>query len=67
MAHGSLLCYDSLCSMLGVVERDFVPSVGVHPEHRLTTDHEHQRSWDVLVCIPIIDSQVTIHVSQCTF
>ena len=38
----SLLCYHSLCSMLGAVEQDFVPSVGVHPEHRVTTDHEHQ-------------------------
>ena len=28
--------------MLGAVERDFVPSVGVHPEHRVTTNHEHQ-------------------------
>ena len=28
--------------MLGAVERDFVTSVGVHPEHRVTTDHEHQ-------------------------
>ena len=28
--------------MLGVVERDFIPSIGVHPEHRVTTDHEHQ-------------------------
>ena len=36
------LCYHTLCSMLGAVERDFVPSVGVHPEHRVTTDHEHQ-------------------------
>ena len=42
MAHRSLLCYHSFCSMLGAMERDFVPSVGVHPEHRVTTDHEHQ-------------------------
>ena len=42
MAHRSLLCYHSLCSMLGAVEWDFVPSVGVHPEHRVTTDHKHQ-------------------------
>ena len=42
MAHQSLLCCHSLCSMLGAVERDFVPSVGVHPEHRVTTNHEHQ-------------------------
>ena len=42
MAHPSMLCYHSLCSMLGAVERDFVPSVGVHPEHRVTSDHEHQ-------------------------
>ena len=42
MAHPSPLCYHNLCSMLKVVERDFVPSVGVHPEHRVTSDHEHQ-------------------------
>ena len=42
MAHPSLLCYHTLCSMLGALERDFVPSVVVHPEHRVTSDHEHQ-------------------------
>ena len=42
VARRSLLCYHSLCSMLGSVGRDFVPSVGVHLEHRVTTDHEHQ-------------------------
>ena len=42
MAHLSLLYYHTLCSMLGAVERDFVPSVDVHPEHRVTSDHEHQ-------------------------
>ena len=42
MAHQSLLCYHSLCSMLGAVEWDFVPSVGVHPEHRAKNDYEHQ-------------------------
>ena len=42
MAHPSLLCYHTLCSMLGAVERDFVPSIDVHPEHRVTSDHEHQ-------------------------
>ena len=42
VAHQSLLCYPSLCSMLGAVERDFVPSGGVHPENRVTNDHEHQ-------------------------
>ena len=42
MAHLSLLCYHTLCSMLEAVEWDFVPSVGVHPEHRVTTSHEHQ-------------------------
>ena len=41
MAHPSLLCYHTLCSMLGAVERDFVPSVDVHPERRVTSDHEH--------------------------
>ena len=62
MAHRSLLCFHSLYSMLGAVERDFVPSVGVHLGHWVTTDHEHQRSWDVLVWIIIINSQVSIHV-----
>ena len=28
--------------MLGSMERDFVPSIDVHPEHRVTSDHEHQ-------------------------
>ena len=42
MAHRSLLCYHSLCNMLGAVERDFVPFVGVHPEHRVMSDLEHQ-------------------------
>ena len=42
MAHPNPLCYHSLCSMLGAVERDSVPSVDVHPEHRVTSDHEHQ-------------------------
>ena len=28
--------------MFVAVEQDFVSSVGVHPEHRVTTDHEHQ-------------------------
>ena len=42
MAHPSLLCYHTLYSMLGVVEQDFVPSVDVHPEHQVTSDHEHQ-------------------------
>ena len=41
MAHPSLLCYHTLCSMLGAVERNFVPSVDVHPERRVTSDHEH--------------------------
>ena len=41
MAHPSLLYYHTLCSILGAVERDFVPSVDVHPERRLTSDHEH--------------------------
>ena len=28
--------------MLGAMEQDFVPSVDVHPEHRVTSDQEHQ-------------------------
>ena len=42
MAHPSLLYYHTLCSILGAVERDFVPSVDVHLEHRVTSDHEHK-------------------------
>ena len=42
MAHRSLLYCHSLCNILGAVERDFVPSIGFHPEHRVTTDHEHK-------------------------
>jgi len=42
VAYPSLLCYHTLCSMLGAVERDFVPSVDVYLEHRVTSDHEHQ-------------------------
>ena len=41
MAHPSMLCYHTLCSMLGAVERDFVPSNDVHPERQVTSDHEH--------------------------
>ena len=41
MAHPSLLCYHTLCCMLGAVERDFFPSVDVHLERRVTSDHEH--------------------------
>ena len=41
VAHPSLLCYHTLCSMLGAVEWDSIPSVDVHPEHRVTSDHEH--------------------------
>ena len=42
MAHPSLQCYHTLCSMLGAMERDFVPSIDVHPEHQVRSDHEHQ-------------------------
>ena len=42
MAHRSLLRCHSLYSMLGAVERDFVPSVSVHPGHPVTTNHELQ-------------------------
>ena len=42
MAHPSLLCYHTLCSMLRAVEQDFVPSVDVHPVHQVTYDHERQ-------------------------
>ena len=41
MAHPSLRCYHTLRNMLGAVERDFVPSIDVHPERRVTSDHEH--------------------------
>ena len=30
-----------LYCMFGAVERDFVPSIDVHLEHRVTSDHEH--------------------------
>ena len=42
MAHRSLLGFHSLCSMLGAMERDFVPYVDFHPEYRVITNHEHQ-------------------------
>lgn len=42
VAHRSLVYCHSLCSILEDVERDFVPFVGFHPEHRVITDHEHQ-------------------------
>ena len=42
VVHRSLLYCHSLCSILGDVERGSVPSVGSHPEHRVTIDHEHQ-------------------------
>ena len=42
VAHPSLLRYHTLCSMLGAVERDFVLSFDVYPEHRVTSNHEHQ-------------------------
>ena len=61
--HLSLLYCHSLCSILGAVERDFVPSVSVHLEHQVTTDHEHQPELDILVWIIIINTQVSIHVA----
>ena len=66
VAHPSLLCYHTLCSMLGAVERDFVPSVDVHPERRVTSDHEHPLDLGCSVWILIIYSQVSIHIAQCT-
>ena len=65
-AHPNLLCYHSLYSMLGAVERDSVPSIDVHPEHRVTSSMNMNRSWDVLVQILIIYSQVSINIAQCT-
>ena len=62
VAHPSLLCYHTLCSMLGAVERDFVPSVDVHPEHSVTSDNEHQLELGCLVRILIIYFQVSIHI-----
>ena len=66
MAHPSPLCYHNLCSMLKVVERDFVPSVGVHPEHRETSDHEHQPELGCSVSnhphlFPSFDSYCTVY------
>ena len=42
VSHQSLLYCHSLFSILGVMEWECVPSIGFHPEHRVTTDHEHQ-------------------------
>ena len=66
MAHRSLLYCHSLCSILGAVERDFVPSVGVHPKHRVTSDHEHQpelgcSSSDHHHLFPSFDSYCTVY------
>ena len=66
MAQPSLLCYHNLCSMLGAVERDFVPSSGVHLEHRVTSDHEHQPELgcsgsDHHHLFPIFDSYCAVY------
>ena len=66
MAHPSLLCYHNLCSMLGAVERDFILSPRVHPEYRVTSDHEHQpelgcSSSDPHHLFPSFDSYCTVY------
>ena len=58
--------YHSLCSMLGAVERDFVPSVDVHPERRVTSDHEHPldlgcSGLDPHHLLPSFDSYCTVY------
>ena len=52
VAHPSLLCYHTLCSMFGAVERDFVTSVDVHPERRVTSDHEHPLDFGCSILDP---------------
>ena len=52
--------------MLGAMERDFVPSVGVHPEVRVTTNHEHQpdlgcSGLDHHHLFPSFDSYCTVY------
>ena len=66
MAHPSMLCYHTLCSMLGAVEWDFVPSVDVHPERRVTSDHEHPldlgcSGLDPHHLLPSFDSYCTVY------
>ena len=66
MAHPSLLCYHTLCIMLEAVERDFVPSVDVHPERRVTSDHEHPldlgcSGLDPHHLLPSFDSYCTVY------
>ena len=66
MAHPNLLCYHSLCSMLGAVERDFVPSADVHPEHRVISNHEHPLDLrcpglDAHHLFPSFDSYCTVY------
>ena len=63
VAHQSLLYCQSLYSIFGDVEQGSIPSIGYHPEHRVTTDHEHQPELGFLVWNIIIDSQVSIHVA----
>ena len=66
MAHPILLCYHTLCSMLGAVERDFVPSVDVHPERRVTSDHENPldlgcSGFDPRLFFPSFDSYCAVY------
>ena len=49
MAHPNLLCYHSLCSMLGAVERDSVPSVDVHGQLLPDAPGEHQQREKILL------------------
>ena len=67
MAHPSLLCYHTLCSMLGAVEWASVPSIDVHPEHLVTSDHEYQSELgcfgsDPHNLIPSFDSYCTVYI-----
>ena len=66
MAHLSLLCCHTLCCILGAVERDFVPSVDVHPERRVTSDHKYSldlgcSSLDPHHLFPSFDSYCAVY------
>ena len=62
-SHRSLLHCHSLYSILGDVERGFVPSVGSHQEHRVTTDHEHQPELGCSGLDNHHNTQVSIHIA----
>ena len=66
MAHPSLRCYHTLCSMLGAMELDSVPYADVHPKRRVTSDHEHPldlgcSGLDPHHLFPSFDSYCTVY------